>query len=425
MRSLLRRRGFRDLLLGQTVSALGDWMATVALMVMVLDLTGSSAAVGGMLVLRLLPAIVAGPVTTRIVGRWNRRLTMLGADLARAGVVLVIPLVRGVWWIYLWAFVLEVGGLVFLPARDASIPDLAGDEDLPVANGLVLGSSYGTIPLGAAAFGGVAALESVALGGAGFLGSRPFLLVFAIDAATFLVSFAFIRRLRVLDGPGRPVPVEGRLPTAPVETAAGGRFLDAFRLRLVRAILPPTLTVAAGVGTLFSVGIVFVREVLGADDTEFGALIVLFGLGAATGLGLYRLLGWRTSLGTVRVTVAAQGATVAVMGLAPTLAFTYLGAAAFGLFTSATLVGGMTVLQTRLSGRATVQAFAAFHVLIRAGLGLAAVGAGVAVDLAGAIRLPLLGRLGPARLVLLASGLLIVLSAGMVRGSSDELEGRP
>ncbi len=42
---------------------------------------------------------------------------------------------------------------MFLPARDAGIPDLVGDDDLSRANGLVLGSSYGTIPFGAALFG--------------------------------------------------------------------------------------------------------------------------------------------------------------------------------------------------------------------------------------------------------------------------------
>ncbi|HEX6231090.1 MAG TPA: MFS transporter [Actinomycetota bacterium] len=425
MRSLLRRRGFRHLLMGQTVSALGDWMATVALMVMVLDLTGSSTAVGGMLVLRLLPAAVAGPLTTRIVRRWNRRMTMLGADLARVGVVLMVPLVRGVWWVYLWAFVLEVGGLVFLPARDASIPDLAGDEDLPLANGLVLGSSYGTIPLGAAAFLGVATLESAVFGEGGFLGGRTFVLVFAIDAATFLVSFAYIRGLRVLDEPAERRPAEeGWLPAVPGGVEGEGGFLDAFRIPLVRVILPATLTVAMGVGTLFSVGIVFVRETLRASDTEFGALIVLFGVGAAAGLAIYRLLRWRPDLGTVRLTVAAQGTTVAVIGLGSTLAVAYLGAVVFGLFTSATLVGGMSVLQARLSGQAAVQAFAAFHVLIRSGLSLAAVGAGVAVDLLGAIAMPIVGRLAGPRLVLTVAGVVVVLSALLVREPGDRVEVR-
>ena len=411
MRRLLARRGFRSLLIGQGVSAFGDWMVTVALMVLVLDLTGSSTAVGGMLVLRLMPAMVAGPLATRLVHRWRRRRTMLAADLARAVVVLLIPLVGAAWWVYLWAFVLEVLGLVFLPARDASVPDLAGEEDLPLANGLVLASSYGTIPLGAAAFGGLAALQRRVFEG-GFLGSRPYLLVFAVDAATFLVSYAFVRHLRELDEP----PVRAATPgwTAPT----GGRFRDALRLPLVRRIVAPVTAVALGVGTLFSVGIVFVREVLGASDTELGALIVLFGLGALAGLGLHRLLG--AGLATVRLTLSAQGATIAVMALAPALAFAYLGAAAFGLFTSATLVGGMSLLQSRLSGEPLASAFAVFHVLIRAGLSLAALGAGVAVDLAAAVRLPLLGRLGPARLVLLSAGALVVASASAVRLPAPE-----
>lgn len=407
MRGLLARRGFRYLLIGQGVSALGDWMVTVALMVLVLDLTGSSTAVGGMLVLRLMPAMVAGPLATRLVHRWSRRRTMMAADLARAGVVLLIPLVAAAWWVYLWAFVLEVLGLVFLPARDASVPDLAGEEDLPLANGLVLASSYGMIPLGAAAFAGLAWLEPRVPGETGLLGSPSYLLVFVVDAATFLVSYVFVRRLRELDEPAaRPAAPGWAAPTE-------GRFRDALHLPPVRRIVAPVAAVALGVGTLFSVGIVFVREVLGASETEFGVLIVLFGLGALAGLGLHRLLG--AGLGALRLTLGAQGATVAVMALAPTLVFAYHGAGAFGLFASATLVGGMSLLQSRLSGEALVLAFAVFHVLIRAGLSLAALGAGVAVDLAEAVRLPLLGRLGPARLVLLSAGLLVGASATAVR----------
>lgn len=412
MRRLLARRGFRSLLIGQGISALGDWMVTVALMVIVLDLTGSSTAVGGMLVLRLLPAMVAGPLATRLAHRWPRRRTMLAADLARAAVVLAIPLVVAAWWVYLWAFVLEVLGLVFLPARDASVPDLAGEEDLPLANGLVLASSYGTIPLGAAAFAGLAALGAQPSGG--LLADRPYLPVFAADSVTFLVSYGFIRTLRELDEP------VGREPTPGPARPVGGRFRDALGLPLVRRILAPVAAVALGVGTLFSVGIVFVREVLGASETQFGALIVLFGAGALLGLGLHRLAGERTGVGTVRLTVLGQGATVAVIALAPALSFAYLGAAAFGLFTSATLVGGMSLLQSRLGGEALVAAFAVFHVLIRAGLSLAALGAGLAVDLARAVRLPLLGRLGPARLVLLAAGALVLAASATVRLREDE-----
>ena len=80
---LVRRRGFRDLLVGQGVSALGDWMGTFAFMALALRLTGSPAAVGGILTLRLLPAVIGGPLATRAVRKWDRRNTMLAMDVAR------------------------------------------------------------------------------------------------------------------------------------------------------------------------------------------------------------------------------------------------------------------------------------------------------------------------------------------------------
>src|SRR5919198_4662189 len=204
-RAVVQRGGYRDLLLGQAVSAFGDWMGTVALMALVLDLTGSATAVGVILVLRLLPAGFAGPIAAGVAERWDRRRIMLACDLVRAGLVALIPLVRAAWWVYLWAFLLEVANLVFLPARDASVPDLVGDEqELPAANGIILGSSYGNIPIGAAAF---ALLTLVPTGWNGYLGSHPSALPLWLDGLTYLVSFAFIRRLEVLG----PASTEGQL----------------------------------------------------------------------------------------------------------------------------------------------------------------------------------------------------------------------
>lgn len=54
LKEQLNRRDFRRLIIGQTVSSFGDWMGTLALMYFVLELSGSTTAVGGVLVLRLL-----------------------------------------------------------------------------------------------------------------------------------------------------------------------------------------------------------------------------------------------------------------------------------------------------------------------------------------------------------------------------------
>ncbi len=130
---VFRRPAFRALFIGQAISGFGDWMVTVALMALVLRLSGSSTAVGGVLLLRLLPAAAAAPFAARGVRGWDRRRTMQAADLVRAGIVIAIPLVAHLWWVYVCAFLLEAAGIVFLPARDSLIPDLVERDQLSIA----------------------------------------------------------------------------------------------------------------------------------------------------------------------------------------------------------------------------------------------------------------------------------------------------
>jgi MFS family permease len=405
--TLVRRSGFRDLLVGQGVSALGDWMGTVALMALVLQLTDSPAAVGGILTLRLLPAAVGAPLAAKAAGRWDRRRTMLAMDLTRAAMVFAIPFVRALWWVYLWGFLLEVASIVFLPARDSSIPDLVdGDEDLALANGLILGTSYGSIPLGAALFAAVAALPV-------HLDHRPYALVFFIDAATFVVSFLCVARLTELAS-----------STVPGETGESApadlRFRDAFKIPLVAAVMPAALAVSLGLGAVFSLGIVFVRDVLNASDAEFGVLIALFGVGAVVGLVTLQRLPTGDLLARTRVGVAFIGVVVAVFSLAPALWAALFGAVAFGAGAAFSLSAGMGAIQSSLDGRQRVLAFTAFHVVLRVGLAIAAVGAGIAGDLLADVRWPVFGTLEPARVVLLCAGVLVFASAALVRVRGDD-----
>jgi hypothetical protein len=224
-----------------------------------------------------------------------------------------------------------------------------------------------------------------------------------VDAATYVVSFALLSRIRGL-GPATASAVR------PLEDDRPSGFLSAFRIPLVRAVVPAALSVALGVGALFSLGIVFVRDVLHATDIEFGVLIALFGVGAGIGLAALRRLRLH-GMSPVLWCVAGQGAVIAGMSLSPGVGLTYLGATAFGGFTAACLAGAMSLLQESLDGEERVLAFAAFHVVIRVGLGLAALGAGLAADRLAGVRWPVLGELPPARVVLMFSGVLVMASA--------------
>jgi predicted MFS family arabinose efflux permease len=180
-------------------------------------------------------------------------------------------------------------------------------------------------------------------------------------------------------------------------------------------VMTPTAAIVLALGSLFSLGVVYVRDVLGASDTQFGLMIALFGVGAAIGLGALQLARDHDHITNIRHGVIVQGATVALMSLANGIALAFVGAVAFGAATAFVLASGMSALQSMLEGHERVLAFTAFHVVIRAGLSLSAIAAGVAGDVIGDVRVPVVGVLEPARLVLLCAGALVLVTAPMLR----------
>lgn len=423
MKELLRLRDFRRLLIGQAISLLGDWTGTLALMYFVLELSGSTTAVGGILVLRLLPSAVGGPLAAQVVSRWNRRRVMLASDLVRTVMAIALPVLPWLAWVYFWAFAIEVVGLVFLPARDAAIPLLIGgrEEDesdtktLSLANGVTMGTSYGMIPVGAGVFGLILLLSNAA----GWEGHWRYVVVFWLNALTYLVSYAFVRTIPDL-GP-RP---DERTVEEVERDGEGTGMLAALRIPVVRTVLPATAVVALGLGALFSLGVVFVRDVLDAGPIGFGALVALFGVGAALGLALQaRTGGGRSLLTTIRLSTAAQGIVIATMGAIAVTAWAFLGAVLFGAATTVALVSGITYLQQNLSGVRRNLGLTAFHACLRFALAIAALAAGAAADLLGRVHFGMLGSMEPAQAVLTGSGLVVIAGSLLVRSSTNPQAG--
>lgn len=396
--ALLGRNDYTKLLAGQAVSGLGDWMATTAFMAMALDLTGSPTAVAGILAVRLLPGIVAGPIAARVTSRWAARRTMLATDLLRAGAVAAIPFVSSLGWLYAWAFVLEVASLVFLPARDASVPQIVGEGHLPLANGLILGSSYATIPLGAAAFSAV-----TAFGGDWIPLRDSYSIVFWVDAATFLISFALVSQITSL--PRRRPELEEASPM---------RLRDALDIDIVRMVLPAAAGASLGLGALFSVGIVLVQDVLRASHAAFGLLIVAFGVGASLGVLVVQKRAGSPQLRWARDGIRIAGLSIIAISVLPNLALAYLAAVVLGGSVSYGLVGGISFLQSALEGTDRVLAFTVFHVAIRLSLGLAALATGVAADVVPDVEVGALGTVASARLVLAGAGAVVVAATARV-----------
>lgn len=176
---------FRRLWGAQIISELGDWFHSLAIYSLLLELTGSAAAVGMAVVLQVLPQTFVGPTAGVVNDRASRKRVMIFADVARAAIVLGMLFVRTpgmVWLIWPLLFMRTVMAAFFEPARNAVLPNITARDTLMVANTLASTTWSFNLAIGAMLGGVVAAM----------LGRDA---VFILNAVSFLVSAFFIRRM--------------------------------------------------------------------------------------------------------------------------------------------------------------------------------------------------------------------------------------
>ena len=179
---------YRRLWLGQVVSFFGDWFKSIALYTIVAELTDSALALSLVLVCNMLPIFLMVPIAGPLVDRFDRRILMIGTDIARA--ICAVGLIAAHWTgsLPLLYAVLVVGVCfagIFIPARTAVVPDLCSEEELPVGMALSGGTWSVMLAFGAATGGLVTE----------WLGTDAALL---LDGATYLLSAAFLWGLPAL-----------------------------------------------------------------------------------------------------------------------------------------------------------------------------------------------------------------------------------
>ena len=181
MRTLLRDRSYRRLLVGQTLSAFGDHAMFLALAVWVKSLTGSNAKAGLAILPFVLPSLF-GPVLGVYVDRFPRRRVMVATDLAAA--LCLLPLLwvhdaSDIWLIYAASFLLGIATVVYDAARAGLLVSLVPGDELGDANGLLQSTNQAMrllAPLVGAALFALIGGQAVAV----------------VDAVTFVVSALFL-----------------------------------------------------------------------------------------------------------------------------------------------------------------------------------------------------------------------------------------
>lgn len=362
LREVFARPGYRRLWAARTVSGWGDTFNTVALALLIYQLTGSGLGVGGVVAAEIAPVLLLAPFTGPLIDRWPRVRLMVGADLAR----LALAAVLAVWHeapagVYAIAFGMSIGAVFFNPAASSVLPALVPKQELVAAN-----SGIWT----------AAVLSQVALAPlAGLLvstlGYGP---AFAINAASYALSALVLRGLRA---PGRPEQLgRRRLLT---EARDGVRVIA--RHRLLRALAGGQLLAALSAGATSALLVVLAEDHLGVTGRGYGLLIAAIGVGAALGpLALLRLIRQPRRPVFVFGPFALRGAVDLILASITALPLAAAALVAYGVGTSTGAVTFNSMLQAETPERARGRVFAAMDLLWQGGRLVSLTAGGVLAD---------------------------------------------
>jgi dTMP kinase len=412
IRAVLRVRDFRKLWLSMSLSSFGDWLGLLAITATATSLVDGFAAanfaLGGVLLFRLLPAIVLGPLAGAFADRFDRRKTMVVTDVMRFGLFASIPLVDNLVWLFVAQFLIEAISLFWIPAKDAAVPNMLRKDQLEPANQLSLVTTYGLTPVLAAIV--FAVLTSM---GTRIMDAIPGVdevdLALYLNALTFLVAAVVIWNLPSISGRRAAGAVVEQKESFFGSLKQGFSF--AGHTPLVRGLVVGITGAFAAAGVIIATGQAFANALGGGDAAYgllFGAVFIGLGLGIAVGPSVARDLARERIFG---VAIVGAGVMVLLMAATFTLWIALLLVVFMGFFAGIAYLAGFTLLGTEIEDEIRGRTFAIVQSLVRAALILSLAVVPFAVGLIGRheldlgiVAVPVTGE----RVMLLVAGLLAI-----------------
>lgn len=305
VRSPLTIAYFRNLWIGSTVSLLGDQFYLVALPWLVLQLTGSSLALGTILMAAGVPRaalmLMGGAISDRFAPRRILIVTASARTLLVGAIALLTSLhLIHLWHLYILAFAFGVADAFSFPAGGAMMPTLVKPEQLPAANALFASSAQASTMLGPAPAGLIIKRWGMA---PAFWG----------DAVSFL--FAIAALFGVPEAP-RPAPAAGAPPKPSMlhSIGEGLRYVHGDHALRALMLLAAGLNLCA-IGPIM-VGLALLAKFHFGSSAAYGTFISCFGGGALGGMILAGTLKHPRRRGLMLLSVAAaQAVGLALLGV--------------------------------------------------------------------------------------------------------------
>ncbi len=386
-RSLLANRNYRFWFFAALITSLGDWAGLFALQTFVVGVADSSRvelfSLGGIMMARLVPSLIIGPVAGVLADRYPRRRLMVIVDVARGALFCVMAASGDLVAIFALTVIIETLALLFLSAKDAMLPSLVEPDELTQANQLNFLVTYGALPFGAALAAAMVGIVSLVTRVTG-LALDPVPTVLVLNGLTFFVSALLVRGIR----PPEDAVGHGEAPAA-TEAAddeqTEPRGLVAQLREGLRAIADQPLVYALvtgvtgvffGAGIIVALGPSFVSRTLGRPEGDWFNMVTAVGAGLIIGILLVPVLTNRFRIERVYpVGLVLTSLVAALLAISTDWVVTLGLGAALGLMAGLTVVTGYTLLHAYTADDSRGRTFAAFYtgtrVAVFAALGLA------------------------------------------------------
>ncbi|GAA2844789.1 hypothetical protein GCM10010517_01090 [Streptosporangium fragile] len=422
---------FRKLWTAMSVCSLGDWLNLLALTALAGNLTmdagyqAQSLAIGGVFVAKMLPAIVLGPLAGAFADRFDRRLTMFFCDLLRFALVLSIPLVGSYQWVIIATFLVECVNLFWVPAKDATVPNLVPKERLEEANQLNLLVTYGTAPVAALLFAVLSVANDLLSRLVPFLAQRETYLALFINALAYLISAVIIFSLKEIPKAGSGVATS--TPSVLRQIFEGWRFVGGNRL--TRGLIIGMLGAFAAGGAVVGVAKIYVNALGGGDaayGVVFGAVFVGMASGMFFGPRLMRELSRRRLFG---LAIVVAGLVLAAIALIHNLVIVVLLTVLLGACAGIAWIIGYTMIGLEVDDGLRGRTFSFLQSLARVTLLLVVAVAPTVAGLFGEREIKMgqetVYRFDGSNLVLVIGGLLAAIVGIVALRQMDDRKGVP
>ncbi len=375
----------------QIISALGDWVGFFAITVLAASIsTQPEVAITLVIAARVVPGLFIAPFIGVVVDRIDRKKVMVTADVMRAVVFVLLPLVRTVPGLVVASLVLEVFTLMWSAAKESTVPNVVPTEKLTTANSLSLAAAYGTMPVaGPIQFLLVGALPETATVAVIATQVAP---AFYFDAVSFLCSAAILWFFVFRGMPSTALRARQAAAAAAGEST-GAAPEDAVRERnpveeertflqrtfaeiregwefifvnpVVRGVMIGLATGLVGGAMLVPLGPTFALRVIG-DANKFSLFITALGLGVAVGVVSLGALQKRLPKERVfPVLVILAGVSLFFGGSMSTFGLAALGVFGMGVCAGSVYVLGFTLLQEYTDDEVRGRVFTTLLTLVR------------------------------------------------------------